>query len=59
MIIAKLAEEFAKMFNDKKVAKKMKQTGCGVKVIPRDELSKEWVKIETSLKDVLADLKTK
>ena len=37
----------------------MKQTGCGVKVIPRDELAKEWVKIETSLKDVLADLKTK
>ncbi len=58
-IIAKLAREFEKMFNDKKVAKKMKQTGCGVKVIPRDELAKEWVKIETSLKDVLADLKTK
>jgi len=47
------------MFNDKKVAKKMQQTGCGVKVIPRDELAKEWVKIETSLKDVLADLKAK
>lgn len=58
-IIAKLAEDFEKMFNDKKVAKKMQQTGCGVKVIPRDELAKEWVKIETSLKDVLADLKAK
>jgi tripartite-type tricarboxylate transporter receptor subunit TctC len=58
-IINKLAAKFEEMFNDKKVAKKMKQTGCGVKVMPRDELAKEWVKIETSLKEVLAGLKAK
>ncbi len=55
-VIAKLAENLEKMFNDKKVAKKMKQTGCGVKVIPRAELAAEWKKIEASLKVVLAGL---
>lgn len=55
-IIAKLAQDFEKMFNDKKIGKKMQDTGCGVKVMSRDELAKEWVKIENSLKSVLADL---
>jgi len=55
-IIAMLAEGFEKMFNDKKTVKKMGDTGCGVKVMSRDELAKEWVKIENSLKNVLADL---
>lgn len=55
-IVAKLAEGFEKMFNDKKIAKKMEQTGCGMKVMSRDDLAKEWVKIENSLKAVLADL---
>jgi tripartite-type tricarboxylate transporter receptor subunit TctC len=55
-IIAMLAENFEKMFNDKKIGKKMQDTGCGVKVMSRDELAKEWVKIENSLKNVLADL---
>ena len=44
------------MFNDPKIAKKMQQTGCGMKVMSREELAKEWVKIEKSLKNVLADL---
>lgn len=57
--IAKLTEGFEKMFSDKKVEKKMSQTGCGVKVIPRDELKKEWEKIETSLKSVLSGLEAK
>ena len=47
------------MFNDKKVAKKMQSTGCGVKVMSRDELLQEWVKIENSLKGVLAGLEEK
>ena len=58
-IIKKLADTFEKMFNDKKVASRMKQTGSGVKVIPRDELKKEWVKIETTLKEVLKNLEAK
>jgi tripartite-type tricarboxylate transporter receptor subunit TctC len=55
-IIAKLADDFDKMFNDKKIQKKMQATGCGMKVMSRDELAKEWVKIENSLKKVLAGL---
>ncbi len=55
-IIAKLADDFEKMFNDKKIQKKMQATGCGMKVMSRDELAKEWVKIENSLKKVLAGL---
>jgi len=55
-IIAKLAQDFEKMFNDKKIAAKMQDTGCGMKVMSRDQLAKEWVKIENSLKAVLADL---
>lgn len=58
-IIKKLADTFEKMFNDKKVASRMKQTGSGVKVIPRDELKKEWGKIETTLKVVLKGLEAK
>jgi hypothetical protein len=41
------------MYNDKKVIRKMKDTGCGVHVIPRDELKALWKKRETYLKGVL------
>ena len=52
-IIQKLADNFVKMYNDKKVIRKMKDTGCGVHVIPRDELKALWKKRETYLKGVL------
>lgn len=56
-VISFLAEKFEEMFNDKKVLKKMKSTGCGVKVMSRDDLVSEWGKIEDSLKKVLVGLK--
>lgn len=52
-VIDKLADTFVKMYNDKKVIGKMKQTGCGVHVIPRDDLKKLWKKREAYLKGVL------
>ncbi|GAB4389943.1 MAG: tripartite tricarboxylate transporter substrate binding protein [Thermodesulfovibrionales bacterium] len=58
-IIEKLSKGFAEMFNDKKIMERMEETGSGVKVIPRDELKKEWEKIEASLKTVLEELAEK
>ncbi len=55
-VIKYLAGTFEEMFNNKRVAKKMKMAGSGVLVMSRDELIKEWAKIETSLKDVLKGL---
>ncbi len=56
-VVEFLSKKFVSMFNDKKVLKKMEATGCGVKVMSRDELINEWKKIEDSLKLVLSDLK--
>jgi tripartite-type tricarboxylate transporter receptor subunit TctC len=58
-IIEKLSTGFVKMFNDKKIQQKMQETGSGMKVIPRDQLKKEWAKIEVTLKDVLKGLEEK
>ena len=55
-VIQKLADNFVKMFNDKKVIKQMEQTGCGMKVIPRDQLQALWEKREAYLKGVLKEL---
>ncbi len=55
-IIKKLEEAFLKMFNDKKVQKRMKQTGCGMKVLNREETLKEWQRTEETLKVVLKKL---
>jgi tripartite-type tricarboxylate transporter receptor subunit TctC len=55
-VVAKLADTFVKMYKDKQVAGKMKQTGCGIKVIPRDDLKEMWKKRETYLKEVLKEL---
>jgi tripartite-type tricarboxylate transporter receptor subunit TctC len=52
-LINKLADTFVKMYNDKKVIGKMKLTGCGIHVIPRDELKALWKKREAYLKGVL------
>lgn len=55
-IIGKLADAFVKMYKDKQVVEKMEQTGCGIKVIPRNELKEMWKKQEAYLKDVLKEL---
>jgi tripartite-type tricarboxylate transporter receptor subunit TctC len=55
-IIGKLADAFVKMYKDKQVVEKMEQTGCGIKVIPRDQLNEMWKKQEAYLKDVLKEL---
>jgi tripartite-type tricarboxylate transporter receptor subunit TctC len=55
-IIGKLADAFVKMYKDKQVVGKMEQTGCGIKVIPRDQLKEMWKKQEAYLKDVLKEL---
>lgn len=55
-ILGKLADAFVKMYKDKQVVGKMEQTGCGIKVIPRDQLKEMWKKQEAYLKDVLKDL---
>jgi len=55
-VLAKLADAFMKMCNDKKVIGKMKSTGSGMKVIGRDELKKVWEKREAFLKEALSGL---
>jgi len=55
-VLQKLATEVPKMFGDKKVAGKMKDTGCGVKVITRDKLQEIWKAKEAYLKTVLKEL---
>lgn len=56
-IVNKLEEAFLKMFNDKKVAKRMDQTGCGMKVLSREETKREWERTEATLKELLKELK--
>lgn len=58
-IVKKCAEIFPKMFNDKTVLKKMKESGSPVRVMNRDEVAKMFQSIEKSLKPLLADLKKK
>lgn len=55
-ILAKLSDAFVKMCNDKGIQKQLKATGCGIKVIGRDELKKVWAKREAFLKEMLAGL---
>jgi tripartite-type tricarboxylate transporter receptor subunit TctC len=52
-VVQKLADASVKMFKDKKVIGKMKDTGCGIHVIPRDELKELWKKREAYLKGAL------
>ncbi|MBN2570155.1 MAG: tripartite tricarboxylate transporter substrate binding protein [Deltaproteobacteria bacterium] len=56
-ILVKLGDAFVKMCNDKGVQKQLKATGCGIKIINRDDLKKVWEKREALLKDMLAGLK--
>jgi len=55
-IIKKLEDAFMKMFTNKKVKKRMKQTGCGMKVLNREQTIKEWQRTEATLKVLLKKL---
>lgn len=52
-VIAKCAEIFPKMFNDKKVVDKMKASGSPMRVMTRDEIKEMWQKREATLKELL------
>lgn len=52
-VIAKCAEIFPKMFNDKKVVDKMKASGSPMRVMTRDEVKAMWQKREATLKELL------
>ncbi|MCF8042931.1 MAG: tripartite tricarboxylate transporter substrate binding protein [Desulfarculaceae bacterium] len=58
-VIAKLAEAFPKMFNDKKTLKKMKASGSPVKVMTRDQVIKMFKERQAYLEGLLAELKKK
>ncbi|HDO36178.1 MAG TPA: tripartite tricarboxylate transporter substrate binding protein [Nitrospirae bacterium] len=55
-IIRKLSDIFVKMFNDKKVAKRMKDSGSGMFVLSRDETRKMWKRTQATLEVVLKGL---
>jgi len=52
-VIAKCAEIFPKMFNDKKVVTKMDASGSPMRVMTRDEVKEMWQKREATLKELL------
>ncbi|MBN2569237.1 MAG: tripartite tricarboxylate transporter substrate binding protein [Deltaproteobacteria bacterium] len=56
-VLAKLSDAFVKMINDKGVQKQLKATGCGIKIINRDDLKKVWERRDALLRDMLAGLK--
>ncbi|MCB2191685.1 MAG: tripartite tricarboxylate transporter substrate binding protein [Deltaproteobacteria bacterium] len=58
-VIAKLAEAFPKMFNDKKTLKKMKASGSPVKVMTRDQVIKMFKERQAYLTELLSELKKK
>ena len=58
-VIAKLADVFPKMFNDKKVQAKMKASGSPMKVMTRDQVIKMFKERQVYLEGLLAELKKK
>jgi tripartite-type tricarboxylate transporter receptor subunit TctC len=58
-IIKKCAEIFPKMFKDKKVLGKMKDSGSPVRVMNRDQVTKMFKNTEKSLKPLLSELRGK
>jgi hypothetical protein len=55
----KCAEVFPKMFNDKKVIKKIKTSGSPVRVMTRDQVIKMFQDREVYLKGLLKELRKK
>lgn len=58
-IIDKCADIFPKMFNDKSVVKKMKESGSPMRVLDRAAVQKMFQAKQAYLKELLKDLKTK
>jgi tripartite-type tricarboxylate transporter receptor subunit TctC len=58
-IIKKCADVFPKMFNDKKVLAKMKESGSPVRVMNRDQVIKMFKNTQNTLKPLLAELRGK
>jgi tripartite-type tricarboxylate transporter receptor subunit TctC len=58
-IIKKCADVFPKMFNDKKILGKMKESGSPVRVMNKDQVAKMFKNTEKSLKPLLAELRDK
>ena len=55
-VISFLAERVHLMFQDAKVAKKMKAGGSPMRIMSRDEVKKMWVERQAYLTDLLSDL---
>ena len=58
-IITKCADIFPKMFNDKKVIKKMKASGSPMRVMTRDKVIRMFQERENYLKGLLKELRKK
>ena len=58
-IIDKCADVFLKMFNDKKVISKMKDSGCPMRVLDRAKVKKMFKERQTYLGELLKELKKK
>lgn len=58
-VIQKSTEVFPKMFNDKRVLGKMKDSGSPVRVMNREQVAKMFTDTEKSLKPLLAELRDK
>jgi hypothetical protein len=56
-VIDHLSATVPTMFNDKKTLGKMKQTNSPVRIMSRDEVLAMWAERQTSLTDLLANLK--
>ncbi len=55
-VIHMLAEKFPVMFQDKKVAKKMKEGGSPMRVMARDDVAAMWKERQAYLTDLLKEL---
>lgn len=58
-IIQKCADIFPRMFNDKKIIEKMKESGSPMRVMTRDQVIKMFMEGESYLKTLLKELKRK
>ncbi|MBN1103643.1 MAG: tripartite tricarboxylate transporter substrate binding protein [Deltaproteobacteria bacterium] len=58
-IIKKCADVFPKMFNDKKILGKMKDSGSPVRVMNKDQVAKMFKNTEKALKPILVELRQK
>jgi len=58
-VVTKCAEVFPKMFGDRQIVKKMKETGSPARVLNREQVTKMFKEREAYLAGLLAELKKK